>query len=86
MTKSLAALVAAAILSITGAVAQTTCEQCGPLPPPPVPVTCNMKSNAGVGNGADGAATELGDCDPGKSGLHNQAAKNADKPQSRHLR
>ena len=84
MTKSLVTLMAAAILSSTTAVAQTVCEQCGTLPPPPAPVMCSGKSNAGVGNGADGARTELGDCDPGKSGLHNQAAKNVDKPQSRH--
>jgi hypothetical protein len=83
MNKSLVTLIAAALLSSTGAFAQTVCEQCGPLPPPPAPVTCSGKSNAGVGNGGDGARTELNDCDPGKSGLHNQAAKNADRPHGR---
>ena len=79
MTKSLVTLMAVAILSSTSAVAQTVCEQCGSLPPPPPPVTCNGKSNAGIGNGGDGARTEVGDCDPGKSGLHNHAAKNVGK-------
>jgi hypothetical protein len=86
MTKPLLTLLAAAILTSTAAVAQTTCEQCGTLPPPPPPVTCKMKSNAGVGNGAEGISPELGDCDPGRSPLHNQAARNIDKPNSRWVR
>jgi hypothetical protein len=39
--------------------------------------------NAGVGNGAEGGATEAKDIDPGRAGEHNQAGKNADKPHSK---
>ena len=45
---------------------------------PPVKV----KANSGVGNGAEGGATEANDRDPGKSGAHNQAGKNSFKPNS----
>jgi hypothetical protein len=73
------------LLASMGTFAQAQCDQCGTLPPPPPvadPFVCKVKSNAGVGNGAEGRGSELSDCDPGKSGLHNQAAKNADKPKT----
>ena len=83
MNKTLASLVGAALLSGMGTFAQAqTCDQCGTLPPPPPPTVCKVKGNAGVGNGADGRKSELNDCDPGKSGLHNQAWKNSDKPRN----
>jgi hypothetical protein len=43
---------------------------------------CRIKGNAGVGNGPEGYRIEAGDCDPAMSALHNQAYKNADKPNS----
>ena len=86
MNKTLSCLVGIAMLSAMSTVAQAqTCDQCGTVPPPPPPPTtyiCKVKGNAGVGNGAEGRSPELGDCDPGKSGLHNQAWKNSDKPKS----
>jgi hypothetical protein len=84
MNRIIPALVSAAILSVMSTVSQAqVCEQCGALPPPP-PVSdkCKVKGNAGVGNGPDGRPTEIGDCDPGRSGLHNQAWRNIDKPRS----
>ena len=85
---SLAILAGAAMLASTGLLAQT-CEQCGTMPPPPPPppetfdqFVCRVKGNAGVGNGGDQRPSELNDCDPGKSGQHNQAWKNIDKPRS----
>ena len=74
------------------------CEQCGGAPPPPPPppvivptvptppvqvvIVCTMKGNAGIGNKGEGFGSELNDCDPGKSGLHNNAYK-PDKPKHR---
>ncbi len=53
-----------------------------PTTPTRVGITCNMKGNAGIGNKGDGFATELNDCDPGKSGLHNNAYK-SDRPKNK---
>ena len=66
-----------------------------PPPPPPPPMTtpgdvvtpggdnnpfvCRVKGNAGIGNKGEGMRTERDDCDPGNSGAHNQAWRNADK-------
>lgn len=88
--KSLVILAGAALLASTGVFAQTTCEQCGTAPPPPPPppqetyeqFICRVKGNAGVGNGGDQRPSELRDCDPGRSGQHNQAWKNIDRPRS----
>ena len=80
---SLVAVAAAAVLTSTGAFAQTSNEG-GNIPP--TVVICYGKTNAGVGNNAELGRTELRDCDPGKSGLHNQAGKNSDKPQSKNNR
>ena len=81
MNKTLASLAGAACLAAASTFAQAqTCDQCGTLPPPPPTETCKVKGNAGIGNKGEGKGTELNDCDPGKSGLHNQAWKNADKP------
>ena len=81
-------LLGASVLIGGAASAQTICEQCGTLPPPPPPpVTCSVKGNAGVGNGGEQLSNvEYQDCDPGKSGLHNQAWKNIDKPRSQFVR
>jgi hypothetical protein len=53
-----------------------------PATPTRVGITCHMKGNAGIGNKGDGFDSELNDCDPGKSGLHNNAYK-ADKPKNK---
>ena len=85
MKRTFGLLAGAALLSATTSFAQAqVCEQCGTVPPPPPPTSfvCKVKGNAGVGNGADGRPTEVGDCDPGRSGSHNQAWKNIDKPRS----
>ena len=83
MKKSLLSFVGAAVLASMTSVAQAqVCEQCGTPPPPPPTFVCKVKGNAGVGNGAEGRSPERNDCDPGNSGAHNQAWKNADKPRS----
>ena len=87
MNKILTLFLGMTLLAFMGTFAQAQCDQCGTLPPPPPvaePFVCKVKGNAGVGNGAEGRSPELGDCDPGNSGAHNQAWKNADKP--RHMR
>lgn len=90
--KSLALIAGGALFASTSVFAQTVCEQCGSSGPPPPPsqenfgqFICRVKGNAGIGNGGDQRATEVKDCDPGKSGLHNQAWKNIDKPPSPHV-
>ena len=98
MNKILVPLAGAAILAVMSMSAQAqTCEQCGTLPPPPPPTTgkppvpgpimdpfvCRVRGNAGIGNKGEGRGTELNDCDPGRSGLHNQAWKNMDKHNNR---
>jgi hypothetical protein len=83
MNKILTLTLGMTLLASMGTFAQADCEQCGTLPPPPPPVSCTIRGNAGVGNGGDQIArTEYKDCDPGNSGAHNQAWKNADKPRS----
>ena len=77
---SLAALAGTAMLASTCAFAQTSNEG-GNIPP--TVIICYGKTNAGVGNNAELGLKELRDCDPGKSGLYNQAGKNSDKPQSK---
>ena len=56
-----------------------------PLEPGPImdPFVCRVKGNAGSGNKGEGRGNELNDCDPGRSGLHNQAWKNIDKHDKR---
>ncbi len=79
MLKFTAAVVAAAIIaSTTAALAQTTCTECGNTPPPTI-VCRDGKFNAGIGNGPERFRSEAGDCDPGRSGLHNQAGRNVEK-------
>jgi hypothetical protein len=75
---SAAALAIAITASSTAAIAQTTCPECGNMPPPTI-VCRGGKSDAGIGNGSERFKSEAGDCDPGRSGLHNQAGRNADK-------
>jgi hypothetical protein len=88
MAKLFPMLVGAALLVAGSVQAQTACEQCGTAPPPPPPsvtfeqFVCRVKGNAGVGNGGDQRSSELKDCDPGKSGAHNQAWKNINKPRN----
>lgn len=58
-------------------------HDCGCAAPMPTkPVKMKVKSNSGVGNGAEGGATEAHDRDPGNSGANNQAGKNSFKPNS----
>jgi hypothetical protein len=72
-----AALAFTVMASATAVLAQTTCTECGNTPPPTI--VCRGKSDAGIGNGPERFRSEQGDCDPGRSGLHNQAGRNADK-------
>lgn len=82
MKFGIAVFAAAAFLS-NAAVAGS--YSCGCTPPPPT--TSTKKPNSGVGNGGEPVAgvpsyKEVGDRDPGRSGAHNQAFKNSDKPRS----
>lgn len=79
--KSFALAVATAALMSTAGWSTSASASCGC---PPAPHT-KAKSNAGVGNGGEprtGSYKEWNDRDPGRSGAHNQAAKNSDKPRS----
>jgi hypothetical protein len=79
MLKFTAAALAFAVAgSATAALAQATCTECGNTPPPTI-VCRDGKFNAGIGNGPERFRSEAGDCDPGRSGLHNQAGRNMDK-------
>lgn len=80
-TKSFAVAIAMSALFSTAAYAGGS-TSCGCTPPPP---TKGQHVNAGVGNGGEslpGSYKEVGDRDPGRSGAHNQAFKNSDKPRS----
>ena len=74
-------LAAAAVSALLTASMSTSALACGCVPPPP---PSKVKANSGVGNGGEprGVTGELNDRDPGRSGTHNQAFKNQDKPQS----
>lgn len=80
MKFGIAIFAAAAILS---SAALAGGHSCGCTAPPPT--TSTKKPNSGVGNGGEGlpgSYREVGDRDPGRSGAHNQAFKNSDKPRS----
>ncbi len=74
-------LAAAAVSALLTASMSTSALACGCVPPQP---PSKVKANSGVGNGGEPRtrAGEVGDTDPGRSGAHNQAAKNQSKPQS----
>ena len=83
-TKSVAIAVAVSMLFGTAAFAGGSSKDCGCVPPPPTQGKAK-KPNSGVGNGGEplaGSYKEVGDRDPGRSGAHNQAFKNSDKPRS----
>jgi hypothetical protein len=67
------AVVSAALMSAPA----SAWESCGCAPAP------KGKVNSGVGNGYERFGTsERNDADPGRSGAHNAAGKNSEKPQS----
>ena len=81
--RSAIAIFAATTFLSTAAMAGSTSYGCGCTAPPPTAPT--KKLNSGVGNGGEplaGSYKEVGDRDPGRSGAHNQAYRNSDKPRS----
>ena len=82
-SKPFAIAITLVTLVSTAALAGGSSKDCGCVPPPSH--TKAKHPNAGVGNGGEplpGSYKELNDRDPGRSGAHNQAFKNSDKPRS----